>query len=155
VDLKALNYKITPHLSSTISKSCPHAPSNTSEPALMNHSPLNLTHLQQQLRSTTRKSQIFTCKDSRFTSLVAHHLAFSTILPAMLWASPIWWNGTPAVLDPLQISCNPIARWITGLPTNTRVTKHLICARLPPLDRYLDYLSQQYAIDFFFFLVTT
>jgi hypothetical protein len=59
-----------PHLSLIISKSCPHAPPNTSEFTLMNLSPLNLTHLLLQLRSTTtRKSQIFTCKDPRFTSL--------------------------------------------------------------------------------------
>jgi hypothetical protein len=33
---------------------------------------------------------------------------------------------------------------------STRVTKHLICARLPPPDTYLDYLSHRYAIRLLF-----
>jgi hypothetical protein len=60
-------------------------------------------------------------KTQGLPAFVAHHPGFSTIPPAMLWASPIWWNGTPAVPDSLQITYNSIARWITGLPINTEL----------------------------------
>jgi hypothetical protein len=54
------------------------------------------------------------------------------------------------VLHPLQTTYNSLARWIAGLPSSTRVAKHFTCARLPPLDIYLDYLSNKYAIRFLF-----
>jgi len=50
---------------------------------------------------------------------VAHHLAFTAILPVMFWASPAWWSGTPMVTSTLKRTYNAIARWITGLPYNT------------------------------------
>jgi ribonuclease HI len=49
-----------------------------------------------------------------------------------------------------QIIYNPLARWITGLPSSARVAKHLTCARLSPLGIYLDYLSNKYAIRLLF-----
>jgi hypothetical protein len=54
------------------------------------------------------------------------------------------------VLHPLQITYNSLARWITGLPSSTRVAKHLTCARLPPLDIYLDYFSNKQVIRLLF-----
>ena len=77
---------------------------------------------------------------------IAHHLTMTTILPAMLWASPAWWNGNPAVSSIFKTTYNTIARWITGLPLNTRVTNLLTLANLPPIEAYLDYLSVRYAI---------
>jgi ribonuclease HI len=79
-------------------------------------------------------------------SRIAHHVTFAAILPKMLWASPTWWNGKPGVIDPLNLVYNTIARWITGLPSNTRTTKLLQAAHLPPLNLYLDYLSSRYAV---------
>jgi ribonuclease HI len=81
---------------------------------------------------------------------VAHYLVISKPLPAMLWVSPVWWNHTPTVLHLLQITYSSLARWIKGLPSSTRVEKHLTCARLPPLDIYLDYLSNKYVIRLLF-----
>jgi ribonuclease HI len=79
-------------------------------------------------------------------SKIAHHLTFAAILPRMLWASPTWWNQKSTVLDALKLTYNVIARWITGLPRNTRNTKLLQAAHLPPLNLYLDYLSSRYAV---------
>jgi hypothetical protein len=39
-----------------------------------------------------------------------------------------------------------MARWITGLPKNTRTDKLLQCAYLPHLHIFLDYLSRKYAV---------
>jgi hypothetical protein len=89
-------------------------------------------------------------KTQGLPAFVAHYLVISKALPAMLWASLVWWNRTPTVLRSLQITYNSLARWITGLPPSTRVAKHLTCARLPPLDIYLDYLSNKYAIRLLF-----
>jgi len=72
---------------------------------------------------------------------IAHHLAMTAILPAMFWASPAWWTGTPGVVDTLKVVFNAVARWITGLPLNTRTTNHTTFAYLPPMETYLDYLS--------------
>jgi len=47
---------------------------------------------------------------------IAHHLAFTAILPTIFWASPAWWTGTPTMTSSLKITYNAIARWITGLP---------------------------------------
>ena len=41
---------------------------------------------------------------------------------------------------------NTVARWITGLPHNTRTTNLITLAHLPPMEAYLDYLSLRYAI---------
>ena len=49
-----------------------------------------------------------------------------------------------------QITYNAIARWITGLPYNTRLTNLLTLAHLPPMEAYLDYLSLRYAIRLHF-----
>jgi hypothetical protein len=73
-----------------------------------------------------------------------------SIIGARLRTKELWWNHTPTVLHPLQITYNSLARWITGLLSSTRVAKHLTCARLPPLDIYLDYLSNKYAIRLLF-----
>jgi hypothetical protein len=89
-------------------------------------------------------------KTQGLPAFVAHYLVISKALPAMLWASPVWLNHTPTVLCPLQITYNSLARWITGLPSSTRVAKYLTCARLPPLDIYLDYLSNKYTIRLLF-----
>jgi ribonuclease HI len=80
------------------------------------------------------------------SSFMAHFLCHTAILPAMLWASPAWWIGTAPVLDPLCLTYNRIARWITGLPPSTGITKLLSCAGLPPLTLFMDYLSTNYAI---------
>jgi hypothetical protein len=40
---------------------------------------------------------------------VAYYLVISKALPAMLWASPVWWNRIPTVLRPLQITYNSLA----------------------------------------------
>jgi len=81
---------------------------------------------------------------------VAHHLAFAAILLAMLWASPAWWTGTPMLTSSLKLTYNAIARWITGLPYNTRITNLLTLAHLPPMEAYLDYLSLRFAIRLHF-----
>jgi len=64
----------------------------------------------------------------------------------MFWMSPAWWAGTPVVITALRPTYNTIARWITGLPLNTRTTNLITLAHLPPLEAYLDYLSLRYAI---------
>jgi ribonuclease HI len=81
---------------------------------------------------------------------IAHHLAMTAILPAMFWASPAWWTGTPGVVTILQVAYNTVARWITGLPLNTRTTNLITLAHLPPMETYLDYLSLRYAIRLHF-----
>jgi hypothetical protein len=77
---------------------------------------------------------------------VAHHLAFAAVMPKMLWGSPIWWTGSVVVQSVLATAYHRIARWITGLPMSTKISKLLTAAQLPPLDAYLDYLSMQYTI---------
>jgi len=81
---------------------------------------------------------------------VAHHLALAAMLPAIIWASPAWWTGTPMLTSALKLTYNAIARWITGLPYNTRITNLLTLAHLPPMEAYLDYLSLHYAIRLHF-----
>jgi len=81
---------------------------------------------------------------------ITHHLAMTAILPAMFWASPAWWAGTPAVTTTLKVTYNAVARWITGLPLNTRTTSLITLAHLPPMEGYLDYLSLRYAIRLHF-----
>jgi len=51
---------------------------------------------------------------------VIHHLAMTAILPTMFWALPAWWMGTPMITTTLRTTYNSVARWITGLPLNTR-----------------------------------
>jgi hypothetical protein len=77
---------------------------------------------------------------------VAHHLALVAVMPKMMWGSPIWWTGSAAVRSLLETTYNRIARWITGLPMSTRISKLLTAAQMPPMDAYLDYLSMRYAI---------
>jgi hypothetical protein len=77
---------------------------------------------------------------------VTHHLALVAVMPKMLWGSPIWWTGSPTVRNLLEGTYHRIARWITGLPMSTRISKLLTAAQVPPLDAYLDYLSMLYAI---------
>jgi ribonuclease HI len=81
---------------------------------------------------------------------IAHHLAMTAIFPAMFWASPAWWAGTPGVIATLKVAYNTVARWITGLPLNTRITNLITLAHLPPMEVYLDYLSLRYAIRLHF-----
>ena len=81
---------------------------------------------------------------------IAHHLAMTAILPAMFWASPAWWVGTPVVTTTLKVAYNAVARWITGLPLNTRSLNLITLAHLPPMDVFLDYLSLRYAIRLHF-----
>jgi hypothetical protein len=81
---------------------------------------------------------------------IAHHLAMTAILPAMFWASPAWCAATPAVATTLKVTYNSVARWITGLPFNTRTTNLITLAHLPPMEVYLDYLSLRYAIRLHF-----
>jgi hypothetical protein len=81
---------------------------------------------------------------------VANHLVFAAILPKMHWASPVWWIGSSNIISTLQTTYNAAARWITGLPINTRIQKLLICANLPPLEIYFNYLSTRYAIRLLF-----
>jgi hypothetical protein len=68
----------------------------------------------------------------------------------MFWASPAWWTGTPGVVAILKVAYNTVARWITGLPLNTRTTNLITLAHLPPMEVYLDYLSLRYAIRLHF-----
>jgi len=77
---------------------------------------------------------------------IAHHLAMTAILPPIIWASPAWWAATPAVTATLKVTYNSVARWITGLPLNTRTTNLLSLAHLPPMEAYLNYFSLRYAI---------
>jgi ribonuclease HI len=51
--------------------------------------------------------------------VVARQRALSKILPAMLWASPAWWNGSPYVLSILDRKYLRIARRVAGLPLTT------------------------------------
>jgi hypothetical protein len=60
------------------------------------------------------------------------YLTISAILPRMVYGSEIWWLGNTSAMDPIRIFYNRIARWITDLPGNTRITKLLTCANLPP-----------------------
>jgi ribonuclease HI len=77
---------------------------------------------------------------------VLHHLTFTAVLPKILWASPVWWTGTQAVLSPLQTAYHSIARWITGLPPSTAIANLLQAANLSPLALYLDFLSTKESI---------
>jgi len=77
---------------------------------------------------------------------IAHHLTMAVILLTILWASPAWWTGTPMVTATLRTTYNSVARWITGLPLNTRISNLLTLVQLPPVEAYLDYLSLRYAI---------
>jgi ribonuclease HI len=81
---------------------------------------------------------------------VAHHLAFTAVFPAMFWASPAWWTGSPSTTNTLKTTYNAVARWITGLPLNTRITNLITLAHLPPMEAYLDYLSLRFAIRLHF-----
>jgi len=81
---------------------------------------------------------------------IAHHLMMTAVLPAMFWASPAWWTDTPGVAATLRVAYNTVARWITGLPLNTRTTNLITLAHLPPMEAYLDYLSLRYAIRLHF-----
>jgi ribonuclease HI len=81
---------------------------------------------------------------------VAHHLALTAIFPAMFWASPAWWTGSPSTTNTLKTTYNAVARWITGLPLNTRITNLITLAHLPPMEAYLDYLSLRFAIRLHF-----
>jgi hypothetical protein len=82
--------------------------------------------------------------------ITACHIALSSILPKLLWASPIWWTGSHSVLYPLQFAYHRIARWITGLPPSTRITKLLHRANLAPLDIWLDYDNEICNLAHFF-----
>jgi len=68
----------------------------------------------------------------------------------MFWASPAWWTGTPGVVATLRVAYNAVARWITGLPLNTRTTNLITLAHLPPMEKYLDYQLLRYAIRLHF-----
>jgi hypothetical protein len=81
---------------------------------------------------------------------VANHIVFAAILPKMLWASPVLWIGSPNIISTHQTTHNAAARWITELPANARIPKLLICANIPPLEIYLNYLSTRYAIRLLF-----
>jgi len=50
----------------------------------------------------------------------------------------------------LRTTYNSVARWITGLPLNTRTTNLITLSQLPPMEAYLDYLSLRYAIRLHF-----
>jgi ribonuclease HI len=54
------------------------------------------------------------------------------------------------VIATLKVAYNAVARWITGLPLNTRTTNLITLAHLPPMEIYLDYLSLRYAIRLHF-----
>jgi hypothetical protein len=86
------------------------------------------------------------------TPKTARYLTISAILPRMLYGSEIWWLGNTRLIDPIRIVYNRIAKWITGLPGNTQITKLLTCANLPPppLDAFLDYTSTCYGIRLLF-----
>jgi hypothetical protein len=54
------------------------------------------------------------------------------------------------VVATLRVAYNAVARWITGLPLNTRSSNLITLAHLPPMDALLDYLSLRYAIRLHF-----
>jgi len=81
---------------------------------------------------------------------IAHHLAMTAVLPAMFWASPAWWTDTSGVAATRKVVYNTVARWISGLPLNTRTMNLTTLAHLPPMEAYLDYLSLRYAIRLHF-----
>jgi ribonuclease HI len=108
-----------------------------------------------QIAATKGRSSLGTLSHLRngnkgISANTSHHLAMAYILPKMLWASPAWWTGSTSVLYTLSLSYHSIARWITGLPANTRTNKLLTCANLPPLAAYLDYLSGMFAVRLHF-----
>jgi hypothetical protein len=78
--------------------------------------------------------------------LIARHLIISKVIPVLIWGSPIWWIGTPTVKERVENTYYMMARWITGLPMSTRITKLLYCAHLPPIDLWLDLITTNYAI---------
>jgi ribonuclease HI len=88
--------------------------------------------------------------DNGISTYIAHHLILTLILPKMLWASPTWWIGADNILSPLATAYDSAARWATSLPPSTRISNLLICAYLPPLHVYLDYLSTRLAIRLLF-----
>jgi hypothetical protein len=59
---------------------------------------------------------------------VAHHFVLVAVMPKMLCGSPIWWTGSATVRGLLERTYLRIARWITGLPISTRVSKLLTAA---------------------------
>jgi len=81
---------------------------------------------------------------------VAHHLALTAIFLTMFWALPAWWTGSPSTTNTLKTTYNAVARWITGLPFNTRITNLIMLAHLAPIEVYLDYLSLCFAIRLHF-----
>ena len=83
---------------------------------------------------------------SGITPKIARHLVIAKVLPRLFWPSPIWLTGAPSIASPLEIRYHRIARWITGLPPSTRITKLLTCAHLPPITLWLDLISTYYAI---------
>jgi hypothetical protein len=85
---------------------------------------------------------------------IARYLAIAKIFPRMFWASPlwwtVWWTGSYGLCNPLKNEYHKIARWITGLPPSTKISILLYCARLPPIDAWLDYITETYAIRLIF-----
>jgi hypothetical protein len=53
--------------------------------------------------------------------------------------SKLMWRHAIAI-GPIRIVYNRMARWITGLPANTQITKFLTCANPPPPPRRLSRL---------------
>jgi ribonuclease HI len=68
----------------------------------------------------------------------------------MLWASPAWYTGADNILSPLATAYHSAARWATSLPPSTRISNLLMCAHLPLLIIYLDYLLTKFAIRLLF-----
>jgi hypothetical protein len=82
---------------------------------------------------------------------IVRYLAIAKIFPRMFWASPLWWTGSYGVCNPLENEYHKIARWITGLPPSTKISKLLYCAHLPQIDAWLDYITEIYAVRLIFF----
>jgi len=116
----------------------------------------SLTFLHHTAIAATRGSQVLGSfkflwhRSHGMPAQVAYHLALTAIFPAMFWASPVWWTASPSTTNTLKTTYNAVARWITGLPLNTRITNLITLAHLPPMEAYLDYLSLRFAIRLYF-----
>jgi hypothetical protein len=64
----------------------------------------------------------------------------------MLWVLLAWSIGTDAVLYPLSMVYHSMAQSITSLPPSMHISNLIMCAYLPLLKTYLDYISSRYAI---------
>ena len=80
----------------------------------------------------------------------ALHLVHTTLLPNMLWASPVWWTGSHHILHFLEPVYHRALRWASGLQTYIAIRKLLQITPMPPLGCMLNLLSARYTIRLLF-----